>query len=169
MKAPWKFWLTWGYCPGVLGSLGWSSIFGTDTSWRFGANFCRPSAHCSHLSLTDSGTLEAKFSPAARTSKLAPKRLKWNTVQQSKNRIGLTMWVWWSLMKDEKLHTQFGSIRSSFLATPIFNILTLGGSLDWTGWGIFMRYVSEFQKFNNLSKTVSLVEIFYRVPKKIII
>jgi hypothetical protein len=32
-------------------------------------------------------------------------------------------------MKDEKLYTQFGSIRSSFLATPNFNFLTLGGSL----------------------------------------
>jgi hypothetical protein len=33
-------------------------------------------------------------------------------------------------MKNEKLYTQFGSIRSSFLATPIFKFLTLGGSLD---------------------------------------
>jgi hypothetical protein len=32
-------------------------------------------------------------------------------------------------MNDEKLHTQFGSIRSGFLATLIFNFLTLGGSL----------------------------------------
>jgi hypothetical protein len=49
------------------------------------------------------------------------------------------------VMKDEKLYTQFGSIRSGFLATLIFNFLTLGGSLDWTGWGIFMRYVSKIQ------------------------
>ncbi len=71
-------------------------------------------------------------------------------------------------MKDEKLYTQFGSIRSSFLATPIFNFLTSRGSLAWTGWGIFVRFIPENQKFNNLSKTGSLVEIFQRKPKKII-
>ncbi len=70
-------------------------------------------------------------------------------------------------MKNEKLFTQFGSIRSSFLATLIFKFLTLGGSLDWTRWGIFMRYVSKIYKFNNLSKTVSFVEIFQRKPTKI--
>ncbi len=31
-----------------------------------------------------------------------------------------------------------------------------------------MRYVSEIHKFNNLSKTDSLVEIFQREPKKLI-
>jgi hypothetical protein len=72
-------------------------------------------------------------------------------------------------MRDEKLYTQFGSIRSSFLATSIFNFLTLGGSLPWTGWGIFIRYVSKIQKFNNLSKTGSFVKIFQRKPTKIII
>jgi hypothetical protein len=71
-------------------------------------------------------------------------------------------------MKDEKLHTQFGSIRSSFLATLILIFFTLGGSLARTGWGIFMRYVSKNQKFNNLSKTGLLVEIFQREPRKII-
>jgi hypothetical protein len=71
-------------------------------------------------------------------------------------------------MKDEKLYTQFGPIRSSFLATPVFNFLTLGGSLAWTGCGIFVRYVSENLKFNNLSKTGSFVEIFQREPTKII-
>jgi hypothetical protein len=71
-------------------------------------------------------------------------------------------------MKDEKLYTQFGSIRSSFLATPIFNFLTLGDSQALTGCSIFMRYVSNFQKFHNLSKTVSFVEIFHREPTKII-
>jgi hypothetical protein len=71
-------------------------------------------------------------------------------------------------MKDEKLYTQFGSIRSNFLATPIFNFLTLGGSLARTGLCIFMRYISKIQKFNNLSKTGSFVEIFQREPTKII-
>jgi hypothetical protein len=71
-------------------------------------------------------------------------------------------------MKDEKLYTQFGAIRSSFLATLIFDFLTLGGSLAWTGWGIFMMYVSKNLKFNNLSKTGSFVEIFHQEPKKII-
>ncbi len=70
-------------------------------------------------------------------------------------------------MRDEKLYTQFGSIRSSFLATPIFNFLTFGASLAWTGWGIFIRYVSKIQKFYNLSKTGSFVEIFQRDPTKI--
>ncbi len=58
-------------------------------------------------------------------------------------------------MKDKKLYTQFGSIRSGFLATLIFNFLTLRGSPAWTGWGVFVRYVSKIQKFNNLSKTGS--------------
>ncbi len=71
-------------------------------------------------------------------------------------------------MKDEKLYTQFGSIRSSFPATPIFNFLTLRGSLCWTGWNIFVRYIRKLQEFNNLSKTGSFVEIFQRKPTKII-
>jgi hypothetical protein len=71
-------------------------------------------------------------------------------------------------MRDEKLYTQFGSIRSGFLATPIFNFLTLGGSLDWIGWDIFMKYISKIQKFNNLSKTGSFVEIFQRELRKMI-
>jgi hypothetical protein len=71
-------------------------------------------------------------------------------------------------MRDEKLYTQFGSIRSSFLATPILKFLTLGGSPARTGYDIFVRYVSKIQKFNNLSKTGLLVEIFQREPKKMI-
>ncbi len=71
-------------------------------------------------------------------------------------------------MKDEKLCTQFGSIRSGFLATLIFDFLTLRGSLAWTRWGILVKYVAKIHKFNNLSKTVSLVKIFHRTPKKII-
>ncbi len=71
-------------------------------------------------------------------------------------------------MRDQKLHTQFGSIRSSYLATPIFNFSTLGGSLASNRWGIFVKNVSEIQKFNKLSKTGSFVEIFYRKPTKII-
>ncbi len=70
-------------------------------------------------------------------------------------------------MRDEKLHTQFGSIRSGFLATPIFYFLTSRGSLCWTGWDIFMEYVLKIQKFNTLFKTGSFVEIFQRKPRKI--
>jgi hypothetical protein len=72
-------------------------------------------------------------------------------------------------MKNEKLYTQFGSIRSNFLATPIFNFLTLGGSLALTGCNVFVIYVLKIQKFSNLSKTGSFVEIFQREPTKIII
>jgi hypothetical protein len=72
-------------------------------------------------------------------------------------------------MRDEKLYTQFGSIRSSFLATLISKILTLEGSLAWTGCGIFVKYISKIHKFNNLSKTGSFVEMFQRKPTKIII
>jgi hypothetical protein len=46
--------------------------------------------------------------------------------------------------------------------------LTLWGSLAWTGWGIVIKYISKNQKFNNLSKTGSYVEIFQRNPRKII-
>jgi hypothetical protein len=69
-------------------------------------------------------------------------------------------------MKDEKLYTQFGSIRSGFLATLIFDFLTLGGSLARTGSAINVNFLPKFQKFNNLSKTGSFVEIFQREPKK---
>jgi hypothetical protein len=68
-------------------------------------------------------------------------------------------------MKDEKLYTQFGSIRSGFLATPIFNFLTLGGSLTRTECAINVNFLPKFQKFNNLSKTGSFVEIFHRELK----
>jgi hypothetical protein len=71
-------------------------------------------------------------------------------------------------MRDEKLYTQFGSIRSSFLATLIFNFLTLRGSPACTGSDIFIKYVPKFQKFNDLSKTGSHVEIFQRELTKII-
>ena len=69
-------------------------------------------------------------------------------------------------MKDEKLYTQFGPIRSGFLVTLIFNFLTLRGALAWTGWGISVKEVSKNQEFNNLSKTASFVEIFQREPRK---
>jgi hypothetical protein len=69
-------------------------------------------------------------------------------------------------MKDEKLYTQFGSIRSGFLATPIFDFLTLGGSLARTRCAINVNFLPKFQKFNNLSKTGSFVEIFHQEPKK---
>jgi hypothetical protein len=69
-------------------------------------------------------------------------------------------------MKDEKLYTQFGSIRSNFLVTLIF--------FDFEGLPSSnrMRYFHEIcikiQKLINLSKTVSLVEIFQREPRKLI-
>jgi hypothetical protein len=66
-------------------------------------------------------------------------------------------------MKDEKLYTQFGSIRSGFLATPIFDFLTLGGSLARTGCAINVNFLPKFQKFNNLSKTGSFAEIFQKI------
>jgi hypothetical protein len=62
--------------PGFLWSLCSISVSDWRASWRFGASFCRPSAHCSHPSPADSGALEAKLSPAIRTSKLEPKRVK---------------------------------------------------------------------------------------------
>jgi hypothetical protein len=65
-------------------------------------------------------------------------------------------------MKDEKLYTQFGSIRSGFLATPILDFLTLGVSLARTGCAINVIFLPKFQKFNNLSKTGLFVEIFQR-------
>jgi hypothetical protein len=68
-------------------------------------------------------------------------------------------------MKDEKLYTQFGSIRSDFLATPIFDFLTLGGSLARTECAINVNFLPKFQKFNNLSKTGSL-RYSTRNPKK---
>jgi hypothetical protein len=69
-------------------------------------------------------------------------------------------------MKDEKLYTQFGSIRSGFLATPIFDFFTLGGSLARTGCVINVNFLPKFQKFNNLFKNGSLVVIFQRESKK---
>jgi hypothetical protein len=68
-------------------------------------------------------------------------------------------------MKDEKLYTQFGPTRSGFLVTLIFNFLTLGGSLILTRCAIIVKYVPKNQKFYNLSKTVSFVEIFQREPE----
>ncbi len=53
---------------------------------------------------------------------------------------------WWKM---EWQYTQFGSIRSNFLATLIFDNL-------------------KNQKFDNLSKTVTLVKIFQRSLTKII-
>jgi hypothetical protein len=69
-------------------------------------------------------------------------------------------------MKDEKLHTQFCVSRSGFLVTLIFDFLTLGGSLARTKCAISLKYVPKIQKFNNLSKTGSFVEVFQRDPKK---
>jgi hypothetical protein len=61
--------------PGVLASTPSKiSILGTQTSWRFGAIFCRPSAHYSHLSPADSGKLPTKLSRATRTSMWAAKK-----------------------------------------------------------------------------------------------
>jgi hypothetical protein len=68
-------------------------------------------------------------------------------------------------MKDEKLYTQFGPIRSGFLVTLIFDFLTLKGSLILTRCAIILKYVPKIQKFYNLSKTVSFVEIFQREPR----
>jgi hypothetical protein len=68
-------------------------------------------------------------------------------------------------MKDEKLYTQFWVSRSGFLVTLIFDFLTLGGSLAGTRCAISLKYVPKIQKFNNLSKTGSFVEIFQRKPK----
>jgi hypothetical protein len=51
-------------------------------------------------------------------------------------------------MKDEKLYTQFGSI------------------LARTGCAINVNFLPKFQKFNNLSKTGSFVQIFQRELKK---
>jgi hypothetical protein len=69
-------------------------------------------------------------------------------------------------MKDEKLHTQFWVSRSGFLVTLIFDFLTLGGSLARTKCAINVFFLPKIQKFNNLSKTASFVEIFQREPKK---
>jgi hypothetical protein len=69
-------------------------------------------------------------------------------------------------MKDEKLYTQFGSIRSGFLDTQIFDFLTLGGFLARTRCAINVNCLPKFQKFNNLSKTGLFVEIFHQEPKK---
>ncbi len=89
-----------------------------------------------------------------------------HTVKQSKSIWAVTMWVWWGSMKDEKLYTQFWVSRSGFLVTLIFDFLALGGSLAPTGCAISLKYVPKIQKFNNLSKTASFVEIFQRQPEK---
>jgi hypothetical protein len=72
-------------------------------------------------------------------------------------------------MKDEKLYTQFGPIRSGFLATLISKFFDFGRLPSLNR----MRYFCEtcFKKsfkFNNLSKTGSFVEIFQREHRKII-
>jgi hypothetical protein len=69
-------------------------------------------------------------------------------------------------MKDEKLYTQFGPIRSGFLVTLIFDFLTLEGSLILTRCAIIVKLIPKNQKFNSLSKTVSFAEIFQREPDK---
>jgi hypothetical protein len=69
-------------------------------------------------------------------------------------------------MKDEKLYTQFWVSRSGFLVTLILDFLDLGGSKTQTRCAINLKYVPKIQKFNNLSKTGSFVEIFQREPKK---
>jgi hypothetical protein len=63
-------------------------------------------------------------------------------------------------------YTQFGSIRSGFLDTPIFDFLTLEGSLARTGCAINVNCLPKFQKFNDLSKTGLFFEIFQRELKK---
>jgi hypothetical protein len=52
------------------------------------------------------------------------------------------------------------------LCTPIFDFLTLEGSLARTRYAINVNFLPKFQKFNNLSKTGSLNVIFQREPKK---
>jgi hypothetical protein len=69
-------------------------------------------------------------------------------------------------MKDEKLYTEFWVSRSGFLVTLIFDFLALGGSLARTRYAVSLKYVPKIQKFNNLFKTGSFVEIFQREPKK---
>jgi hypothetical protein len=69
-------------------------------------------------------------------------------------------------MKNEKLYTQFWVSRSGFLVTLILDFLALGGFLAQTRCAISLKYVPKIQKFNNLSKTGSFVEIFQREPKK---
>jgi hypothetical protein len=52
---------------------------GLHEGWRFGADCCRPSAHCSHLLLTNSGRLGSKFSPAIPANKMEVKNSKFNS------------------------------------------------------------------------------------------
>ncbi len=47
----------------------------------------------------------------------------------------------------------------------IFNFLTLGGSLVWTGCDVTMKILPKFQKFYDLSKTGSFVEISQWEPE----
>jgi hypothetical protein len=67
-------------------------------------------------------------------------------------------------MKDEKWYTQFGQF---FWLPYFFVFLTLGGSLVRNRWAINVKLLQKFQKFNNLSKTVSFIEIFIGNPEKI--
>ncbi len=61
------------------------------------------------------------------------------------------------LIKDEKWYNFFGC-RSSFLATLIFDILTLGGSLARTGYAIFIVYfyLTSRTKGNSIKKNKGL-------------
>jgi hypothetical protein len=69
--------------------------------------------------------------------------------------------VWWK-MKNCILTFEF---PGQVFLSPYF--LILGGSLILTRCAISLKYVPKIQKFNNLSKTGSFVEIFQREPKKI--
>ncbi len=70
---------------------------------------------------------------------------------------------------DERWKTAYSvlgfQVRSG-LVTLIFDFLTLGGSLARTRCAINVNFLRKFQKFNNLSKTASFVEIFQRELKK---
>jgi hypothetical protein len=73
--------------------------------------------------------------------------------------------IWWEMKNCILSLALSGQV---FWLPQFFYFLTLGGFPEQIGWGIFVRYVSKNQKFNNLSKTGSLVEIFHREPTKII-
>jgi hypothetical protein len=68
-------------------------------------------------------------------------------------------------MKDEKLYTQFGSIRSGFLATPIFDFLTLGGSLARTGSAINVNFYQNFRNLITFPKLAHLLRYSNGNPK----
>ncbi len=63
--------------------------------------------------------------------------------------------VWWK-MKNCILSL---ALSGQVFWLPKFLIFWLW-LLAWTGWGIFVKYVSKNLKINNLSKTSSFVEIF---------